>query len=404
MVRAIIGLVLILAGSTVVTASADASSRVSGVLRAVHLPTGGDAGSKQSVAYQVDIAHTGDAAGTLVPPLSAIWAVNLGGAVGYPVVVNGVVVVAANGSLIALHEKTGKVIWSQPAPTGGGWIGPAYDNGMIFSNVLYTNGSQGIGMYAFALKTGKQLWSAVLPGQYAFSSPPTASNGIVYTGGAGSGGTVYAFSESNGQLLWTAQVQNGDDSSPAVSPTGVYVSYACPQTYDFNPTTGAQIWYYSGPCEGGGGSTGVLYDNLYFVEDSSVVNGYNGIVLTANSGQPAGNFNSNYPPAFAHHIGFFVTNGQTLVAASVPKLTPVWTATINSSDSYATPPLIVGGTVYIETASGQLLGYALRTGKVMVQMSLGYSDSSPGFSRGLGYGSHDLIVPADSELIALRGS
>ena len=192
-------------------------------------------------------------------------------------------------------------------------------------------------------------------------------------------------------LLWTASVMNGDNSSPALSKDGVYVSYACPQTYDFNPTSGGQIWHYSGPCEGSGGSTPVLYDGVLYVEDSSVQNGYDGIALSAKTGQPVDNFNSNYPPAFANDIGLFVTNSQTLVAAKTPKLRP-------------TPPVVIGSTVYIETDMGELLGYGLRTGKSTVTMALGYTDSSPGFAAGLGYGEHELIVPAGSELIDLAGS
>jgi hypothetical protein len=35
---------------------------------------------------------------------------------------------------------------------------------------------------------------------------------------------------------------------------GVYVSYACPQTYGFDALKGGLMWHYAGPCEGGGGS------------------------------------------------------------------------------------------------------------------------------------------------------
>jgi len=363
------------------------------------------AASRESVTFQYDTSHTGDAHGNLRLPLTQRWSVNLVGPIGYPVVAQHTVVVAANGELIALDAKTGNVKWSQPAPTGGSWVGPAYDNGMIFSNVRFTNGSQGVGMYAFDIKSGKQVWSAVLPGQYAFSSPPTALGGMVYTGGAGSGGTVYAFNESNGTLVWHSSVENGDDSSPVVTSSGLYVSYACPQAYDFNPATGSQIWHYSGPCEGGGGSTPVLYDNLLWVEDSFAVSGFDGIALDAASGNPASdNFNSIYTPAFSRHIGYFVSNSTTLVAANVPSLSSAWSATVSGSEFYATPPLVVGSTVYVATNSGQLLGYDAKSGALSVQMNLGASSQPFGFWTGLGFGSKELIVPNGSQLIALQGS
>ena len=357
----------------------------------------------ESATYQSNTSHTGSIAASLKAPLAVKWAVNLGGSVGYPVVANGIVVVAANGALVALSAKSGKMLWTQPAPTGGGWVGPAYDNGAVFSNVLYTNGSEGIGMYAFDQKTGHQMWDVVIPGQYAFSSPPTARKGVVYTGGAGTGGTVYAYAESNGHLNWTASVENGDNSSPVVTANGLYVSYACPQTYEFNPQNGASIWHYSGPCEGGGGSTAVLYDKLLFVEDSFAVSGFNGIALTASNGQPAANFNPVFTPAFANHIGYFTPNAQTMLAATTPTVSQAWMQT-PKPDTYATPPLVIGSTVYIETVSGELLGYSAKTGALQVSMGLGFGDTSPGFSAGLAFGSNLLFVPAGSELIAVQGS
>jgi outer membrane protein assembly factor BamB len=360
-----------------------------------------EAGTTSSVAYQANAIHSGFISAGLKPPLTVKWSIDLGAGVGYPVVANGTIVVAANGALIGIDSATGAQTWSQTAPTGGGWVGPAYDGGNVFSNVLFTSGSSGIGM--FNAQTGAQLWSAELPGQYVFSSPPTALNGTVYTGGAGSGGTVYAYAESSGHLNWHASVENGDDSSPVVTKSGVFVSYACPQTYQFDPRSGAQLWHYSGPCEGGGGSTGVLHGTLLYVGDSDVVNGYNGIALTAAAGRPAANFNSELPPAFNKRLGFFVTNATTLTALHVPKLTHAWSATIPASDAFATPPFVVGKIVYIVTRNGTLYGYAAGTGAAAMQMSLGNGNGQTGFAAGLGYGGGELIVPSGSRLVALTG-
>ena len=223
---------------------------------------------------------------------------------------------------------------------------------------------------------------------------------------AGIGGAVYAFSESKGHLLWAQTVREGDDSSPAVSPSGVYVSYVCPQTYDFNPRNGDLIWHYSGSCYGGGGSTPSLYDGLLFVEDAL---GSSGSIFTANTGTLAGGFDSDFTPAFAHDRGFFVNNGSssngpTLEAVHIPSIAKAWSVTLSESDRFATPPLVVGNTVFIETMGGQLLGYDYRTGAQIVSMNLGYGSGYQGPSVGLGYGGHMLIVPRGSELIGLKGS
>src|SRR5580698_2442772 len=65
---------------------------------------------EQSVAYQMNATHTGYARGPLRAPLKQLWSVAIGGYYGnpsYPVIANGVVVVTANGKLLALDETTG---------------------------------------------------------------------------------------------------------------------------------------------------------------------------------------------------------------------------------------------------------------------------------------------------------
>src|SRR5262249_36646056 len=136
-------------------------------------------------------------------------------------------------------------------------------------------------MRAFDAASGDPLWSVNLPDQFFFTSPPTAANGIVFTGGAESGGTVYAVDETNGEVLWTMPVENGDSSSPAVIGGNVYVSYACPQSYAFNAVNGQQIWHYSSCCEGGGGMTPVVHAGQVYVRLSDCTPGFFGLVLDA---------------------------------------------------------------------------------------------------------------------------
>jgi outer membrane protein assembly factor BamB len=366
--------------------------------------------SDESVTYQINPEHTGYVAATLRPPLTVAWSVKLGrkqSAVGYPVVANGMAVVAVEGEgkLIALDAATGTVLWAKGKPGRGhgeGWVGAAYDNGTIFANPLYTSGRHNIGMFAFDGQSGQQLWAVPIPGEWALSSPPTATGGTVYTGAAGDGGYVYAYAESNGALQWHESVANGMDSSPAVTSQGVYVTYPC-QTYDFNPTTGEQIWHSNRSCDGGGGSTPVLYDGLLFIGDSGDPSG-NGLILRASSGTIAGHFDSYFIPAFAHHRGFFVTDhGYMLRAFDIPSMRRAWTAR-SKRDKYATPPLVVGDTVYIETTAGELLGYDQRDGARQVEFNLGYTARYIGTSAALGFGSDELVVPDGNKLIAVKGS
>ena len=203
-------------------------------------------------------------------------------------------------------------------------------------------------------------------------------------------------------LKWTSSVENGDDSSPVVTSGGVFVSYACPQTYDFDPTNGKTIWHYSGPCEGGGGSTPVVLSGLLFVGDSQE-SAYNGLVLNAKKGNVAGSFNAAFSPAFAHNLGFFV-NYTTLEAQGIPKLKQVWSVKLPSSDSYNSQALVVGNIVYLATYANKLVGYDVFNGKQKVQMKL----SKNGFYRhagaGLAYGDGELIVPNGKYSIGFKGS
>jgi outer membrane protein assembly factor BamB len=365
-----------------------------------------DNASGQSVAYQIDVAHTGFARGPLRLPLKQLWSVDLGGkrgGVGYPVIVNGIVVVIANERLIALDEKTGEKLWVHRSPGGNGWVGQAYDNGIIFANSYLSRWQKHIGIYAFDERTGEKLWSAPTPGQSVSSSPPTAASGVVYAAAGGVGGTVYAFDESTGALTWTAPVNGADDSSPAVTSTGIFVSYACPQTYDLRPSDGQQIWQFSGPCQGGGGSTPVLYHDLLFVGDSQQSVGYNGLILNAKNGTIAGAFNAMFPPAFANKLGFFV-NPTTLEAQSIPTMKQVWNAQVRTGDDYLTPPLVVGEIVYVETAGNNLLGYDIRSGKKNVDIIVPNSGYYRSAFAGLAFGDGELLVPNGPYLIAFQGS
>jgi len=357
-----------------------------------------------SVAYQINPAHTGSVKTSGVkPPLTVKWSVSLNGTASYPLVVPGEVIVIDGGggsgpsALKALKSSDGSLLWSQAAPSGG-WIGAAYDKGSVF--VVTTNGT----MSAFAAADGQQLWSVSLPYQYAFSSPVTALNGMAYTGGAGEGGTVYAVQESSGQVLWTAGVENGDSSAPAIVGKGVYVSYVCPQTYKFQAKTGTQVWHYSGGCEGGGGETAVVNGGLVYVRDL-----YNyptdGITLNANTGALVNGFNSYYAPAFAGNTAFY-TEQSTLTAVLLKTGSTLWTAVPGSGETFSCSPVIVNGTVYSGTSAGNLLGYSAKTGKQAFSMNLGQPISCGEYfsvpQAGMGAGQGLLVVPAGNELYALQ--
>jgi outer membrane protein assembly factor BamB len=368
-----------------------------------------------AVTYQINARHTGEI-GTpgLIPPLQIKWSVDLGATVSYPLIAEGKVFViagpnsSAQVNLYALDASSGSILWGPVLIPEGAywWAAAAYDNGMVFVVPNTTSGFSNGELLAYRTSDGSLLWTANLTGQYFFTAPPTVGNGFVYTGGAGVGGTVYAVKETDGSLTWTASVENGDNSSPVVTSNGVYVSYVGPQSYRFNPTTGTQIWHFSGPGEGGGGATPVLYNGLLFVRDWAMDYGHNGVVLNAASGKIVGYFDADFAPAMANKTAF-VVQSSALKAVDLASQTTIWTKT-PTDGNFSTPPIVVNGVVYVGTSSGFLLGYKWNNGRPLVSMNMGYpiSASETGYvgspESGLGAGQSILVVPASTHLIALQ--
>ena len=373
---------------------------------ATWLPGGASASSAgQAGGYQVDPAHDGSQTDALTPPLTKIWSAVFNGSVSYPVIAGNLayVTAATNASaygttVYALNLGTGTTVWSRSLGGTYWWSGLAYDNGQLFA-LNYDGLLQGLNA-----ATGAVNWSTQLPGQRAFSSAPSASGGYVYTGGAGTGGTVYAVAESTGAVAWTAPVQNGDESSPVVTPSGVYVSYACQQTYDFAPTTGALIWHHATGCEGGGGKTAALAPNgNLFVRDP--VNG--NVILSGTSGSPVGTFSAGPIPAFDSSRGYFLSGG-TLTAASLSAGTTQWTFTGDGSLSSA--PIAANGVVYEGSTQGNLYALSAASGQVLWSGNVGSAIPAPDEQNvsqpltGMAVAQGTLLVPAGNHLVAYQAA
>lgn len=112
---------------------------------------------------------------SLAPPLTKAWSQTLSGGVSYPVVVGDTVYVSAAASsgtnVYALNRTSGSILWEHSIGGSYPWSGIAYDGGRIFA--VNSNGL----LTALDAGTGGVAWSANLPGQNSFSSPPTATDG-----------------------------------------------------------------------------------------------------------------------------------------------------------------------------------------------------------------------------------
>jgi outer membrane protein assembly factor BamB len=309
-------------------------------------------------------------------------------------------------SLYALDQANGQVVWSHALPSMWPWANAAYDAGRIFvvsnNTTCCTSGT----MRAYDADTGVLAWVTQLPGQYMFTTPPTAANGVVYTSGAGSGGTLYAVRESDGQVLATQPVENGDHSAPALSATSVFVSYACNQAYGFAQLTLAPLWHSSGPCEGGGGQTTVYANNLLFTRDF-----FGDLVLDASTGALVRNYGpvngGGYAPAVDSTAIFTTFPGWMLAAQSLAG-TPLWT--FSGDGQLNTPPLILNSgsrrLVIVGSWLGRLYALDAASGTEVWSGDVGTPISGAPESlvsepqAGLGIGQGLIVVPALTTLSA----
>jgi outer membrane protein assembly factor BamB len=356
-----------------------------------------------AVAYQVNPSHTGaQASDPLAPALVRTWTRDLGGDVSYPVVAGGKVFVtvanvgAYGTRLYALDLATGAVVWG-PFDLGGTywWSAAAYDGGRVF-----VQNYDGV-LRALDASTGVLQWSVRLPGQSSFTSPPAAWQGVVYTAGAGLGGTVYAVDGGTGAVLWTAPVANGDHSSAVVTDTDVFVSYACARTYDLDRLTGAQRWVHDTGCSGGGGATPTFGAGALWVRDA-----LGGVALDPATGAVMSTFSAGPAPAFDGVNGIFL-NGATLEAHNPTAGVPLWT--FAGDGQLTSAPVVANGVVYVGSASGNVYALDERTGAVRTVVNVGSPVPAPDERNvsqpltGMAIGLGRLVVPG-THTVTVYGS
>jgi outer membrane protein assembly factor BamB len=368
-------------------------------------PAAASENESSAVAYQLNALHDGrqidpDFGGA---DQDVLWSKDLGGKVAYPLIVGeSIFVDVANsgpngatvyGSTVSAYDKrSGALLWG-PVALGGtyNFSAIAYDRGRVFA--LNYDGK----LHALDAATGEEIWSVQMPAQRSFTSPPTAIDGVVYLGGAGSGGTVFAIDEAAGDVLWTASVANGDHSSPAVDSTGVYVSYACEQTYSFT-TAGVQRWRHSTSCSGGGGRTPVLHDGQVYVRDNSMTPA----VLAESDGTQLSTFTSVPAPAFDDETMVGVSSG-TLRSYDPATNEVRWSQAAPGDATYVTAPIIVNGYVVEGDSKGGVHLFDADSGADAWSGSAGTSIAAPDEQNawgltGLAEAQGVLAVPAGNTL------
>jgi hypothetical protein len=349
----------------------------------------------ESTGFQIDAAHDGHVEGGIeAPPLTKLWSKDFFGSssLSYPLLTGGrVFVLTQDGSGAELHAfdaATGADVWG-PVDFGTGWAGLAAGDGQVFT--LTQDGL----LSSYDQASGNLNWISRLS-QRLYSSAPTYHDGVVYATGAGSGGTLYATDTATGTLNWSVGVENGDDSSPAVSDTGVYTSFACELTTDSSPVDGHPIWTKYNGCEGGGGRTAVLGAGGLWVRDTFM----SPVEYDADTGALEGSFASGPTPAFDGTTRL-VLDGQTLKVTDLATNTQLWSTT--GDGHLVTAPFVDNGFVYEGSSSGRLFVYDEHTGQQVLSTNVGspfVTDQGSGtMSQGIAGGNGRIAVSAGTRLV-----
>lgn len=350
-------------------------------------------------------AHTGFVNYSQPPsfPANPAWSVTLGQYTSYPLIVGGkVYVVTSIGPnnygvyLYAFDGATGATVWG-PVTVAGTYVQSnlAYDGGKIFA----TNFDGAV--TAFDAASGAQLWSAAPAGtDGSNTSGPTAVNGMVYVS-VGSIARVYALDEGTGAVRWQQPVVYGEESTPAVTGNGVYVTYPC-HYYSFDPTTGTQQWLHMLGCNGGGGYAPVATTSTVYIRDSAT--GPNGQALDALTGNLLRSYPVDNSPAIDGTSMYLVSNG-ILSAADPVSGNTLWSFTDPAGVGFVTSPIVINNYVVVGTAAGQLYavnaqsGAQVWTGKAATTIPA--ADPSLAIPLiAMASADHLLVVPTDSGLTA----
>jgi outer membrane protein assembly factor BamB len=338
----------------------------------------------------------------MAPALTPAWTVNLGGPISYPLIAGGRVFVTVGNPIVAgsegsklyaLNAGDGHTLWGPIAIGGSEWFSAAaYDAGMVF--VINYDGL----MRAYNAASGQLSWSTQLPSPYSYTSPPTALNGKVYVAGGDAGGEVYALDETSGSVDWFQSIVGYGSTSPAVTTTGVYLSYSPAQAYDLRPSDGGVVWHYNSGTVSFDGETPVLFGNYLYTRTSGTDQ-----ILNATTGKVVGSRYISTPPVVSGTVGYYMYGG-TLAAGGLTGSATNWSFSTN--DGLTTAPVMLNGYLYVGSYFGTLYALDPATGQQVWSTNVNYLIPNPDegdFEQplaGMGAAAGLFVVPAGQELVA----
>lgn len=129
--------------------------------------------------------------------------------------------------LYVLDAKMGVFLWKAQCTEKSFAYSPAIGQPVLGEGKVFvpSNDNQ---LHAFDAKTGEKLWAKTGTGDKFGYPSPAYADGVVYAGGLGDNGHVYAVSAANGDILWTARAGAGIyDSGAVVGPDFIATGSVC---------------------------------------------------------------------------------------------------------------------------------------------------------------------------------
>jgi outer membrane protein assembly factor BamB len=157
-----------------------------------------------------------------------------------PAVVDDIVYVGSrNGSVSALDAEDGDLLWTASVDGQVGYLAVA--DGVVFAvDVVYRTGEDPRhALHALDAEDGDELWD-FSPDDGDFRAP-VAADGLVFGFGL-TGGLLYALDAEDGDPRWTAELEAVIRVAPAVVAGVVYAGNDAGNVYAFDAETGDEVW------------------------------------------------------------------------------------------------------------------------------------------------------------------
>lgn len=340
-----------------------------------------------------DMTQTHDA---VYHPLAAgvSWATNVpGGIVGGLTVVGSTVYGGGlDGTVFALDERSGRMLWEHKLPNSV-FNPPTYVNGRLYVGIgndifvsrsgdRWIRGTPPNGLYALSARTGRVLWKVATIGND--KTPPVYYDGLLYS--ADGHGGLRAINPISGRVLW--RVNDGgisNDSPPVIKNGVIYLNTLGPSPGGlraFSARDGHQLWSYIGTNADNavtlGGDTLLAVNSItHFVHGRSFIQ--NEMVAVSLQGHKLWSFTTKAgpaPPAFeapaaTYHNGVFYdgsTVRKDLYAIDAVNGRLLWRTRLKGF-AYGNPT-VSHGYVFADTTSGYLETLDAATGRVLMTRKL----------------------------------